>query len=85
MHCNRLLLKEGAALGVFWGEAAKRDPTLLREVQAALLTLYRANRVAPLIGGRFAHSDAPAALARLAARKTVGKILLTPSLAALPN
>jgi len=82
---NRLLLKESSALGVFWGEAAKRDPALLQEVQAALLALYRAGRVDPLIGGRFALSDAPAALARLSARKTVGKILLTPSLDPMPD
>ena len=80
---NRLLLKEGAALGVFWGEAAKRDPALGREVQGALLALYREARIHPLIGGRFALSDAPAALARLAARKTFGKIVLAPSLDAL--
>jgi NADPH2:quinone reductase len=77
---NRLLLKEGSALGVFWGEAAKRDPALLREVHAALLTLYRAKQVAPLIGARFALADAPLALATLGARKSVGKIVLAPSL-----
>jgi NADPH:quinone reductase len=77
---NRLLLKEGSALGVFWGEAAKRDPTLLRDVHAALLTLYRAKQIAPLIGARFALADAPAALAALSARKSVGKIVLAPSL-----
>lgn len=77
---NRLLLKEGSALGVFWGEAAKRDPALLRDVHAALLTLYRAKQVAPLIGARFALADAPAALATLSARKSVGKIVLAPSL-----
>jgi NADPH2:quinone reductase len=82
---NRLLLKEGSALGVFWGEAAKRDPALLREVHAALLTLYRAKQVAPLIGARFALANAPSALAALRARKSVGKIVLAPSLEQLSN
>jgi NADPH:quinone reductase len=77
---NRLLLKEGSALGVFWGEAAKRDPALLRDVHAALLTLHRAKQIAPLIGARFALADAPAALAALSARRSVGKIVLAPSL-----
>jgi NADPH:quinone reductase len=80
LPANRLLLKEGSALGVFWGEAAKRDPALLREVHAALLTLYRAKQVTPLIGARFALADAPLALATLGARKSVGKIVLAPSL-----
>jgi NADPH2:quinone reductase len=77
---NRLLLKEGSALGVFWGEAAKRDPALLRDVHAALLTLYLAKQIAPLIGARFALADARAALAALSARMSVGKIVLAPSL-----
>ena len=82
---NRLLLKEGSALGVFWGEAAKRDPALLREVHAALLTLYRAKQVAQLIGARFALANAPSALAALRARKSVGKIVLAPSLEQLSD
>ncbi len=76
---NRLLLKDASALGVFWGEVKTRDPQTLRDVQAALLALYRDGRLNPLIGGRFALADAPVALAQLGARKTVGKILLTPS------
>ena len=82
---NRLVLKEGSALGVFWGEAAKRDPALLREVHAALLTLYRAKQVAQLIGARFALANAPSALAALRARKSVGKIVLAPSLEQLSD
>ncbi|MGA0594003.1 NADPH:quinone oxidoreductase family protein [Enterovirga sp. CN4-39] len=75
---NRLLLKEGAALGVFWGEAKKRNPALATEVRDALLDRYRAGRLDPLIGGRFPLSEARTAVAELAARRTVGKILLTP-------
>jgi NADPH:quinone reductase len=75
---NRLLLKEVAALGVFWGEAKKRDPALAAGVRDALLARYRAGRLDPLIGGRFPLSEARTAVAELAARRTVGKILLTP-------
>ncbi|WP_288579810.1 NADPH:quinone oxidoreductase family protein [uncultured Methylobacterium sp.] len=75
---NRLLLKEGTVLGVFWGEVKKRDPTLLREVQDALLALHAESRLDPLIGGRLPLDDAPAALAQLAGRHSVGKLLLTP-------
>lgn len=75
---NRLLLKEAAALGVFWGEAKKRDPALADAVRDALLARYRASRLEPLIGGRFPLSEARTAVAELAARRTVGKILLTP-------
>jgi NADPH2:quinone reductase len=82
---NRLLLKDASALGVFWGEVKTRDPQMLRDVQASLLALHRKGQLDPLIGGRFALADAPAALAQLAARKTVGKILLTPARDPIPS
>jgi NADPH2:quinone reductase len=84
LPANRLLLKEAAALGVFYGEAIKRDPALARAIQGELLALYRAKRVDPLIGARFALAQAPAALAALSARKSVGKIVLIPALDQTP-
>lgn len=78
LAANRLLLKEAAALGVFWGETRKRDPAHADRVGHAILDLYRAQRLDPLIGGRFPLEQARAALDSLAARQTVGKILLTP-------
>ncbi len=80
LAANRLLLKEAAALGVFWGEARKRDPAGAERVGQAVLDLYRAGRLDPLIGGRFPLEQARDALDALAARQTVGKILLTPQI-----
>ncbi len=79
LAANRLLLKEAAALGVFWGEARMRDPAGAAEVAAAVLALYRPGKLEPLIGGRFPLDEARDALDALAARRTVGKVLLTPS------
>ncbi len=78
LAANRLLLKEASALGVFWGEARKRDPANAERVGQAILDLYRAGQLDPLIGGRFPLEQARVALDLLAARQTVGKILLTP-------
>ncbi|SEP28809.1 NADPH2:quinone reductase [Methylobacterium sp. ap11] len=78
LPANRLLLKEGTVLGVFWGEVKNRDPGLLREVQDAILALHAEARLDPLIGARLPLEDAPAALAQLAGRQSVGKLLLTP-------
>jgi NADPH2:quinone reductase len=78
---NRLLLKDGSALGVFWGEVKKRDPGVRRVVQDGLLALYRKRRLDPLIGARFPLAEAPEALAKLGARQTVGKVLLSPATA----
>lgn len=82
LAANRLLLKEAAALGVFWGETRKRDPAEASRVGQDILDLYRAKRLDPLIGGRFPLEQARVALDALAARQTVGKILLTPHLPA---
>ncbi|MGI4950833.1 MAG: NADPH:quinone oxidoreductase family protein [Janthinobacterium lividum] len=78
LAANRLLLKEASALGVFWGEARLRDPDEAARVGEAVLTLYRAGRLDPLVGGRYPLERAEAALAALAARRTVGKVLLLP-------
>jgi NADPH:quinone reductase-like Zn-dependent oxidoreductase len=48
-------------------------------VTDAVLELYRANLLSPLIGGRFPLQDAREALDRLGRRETVGKILICPT------
>ncbi|MBV9735536.1 MAG: NADPH:quinone oxidoreductase family protein [Acidisphaera sp.] len=78
LPANRLLLKNAAAIGVFWGEVRNRDPELAREVQFELMGMFREGRVAPLIRGRYPLAEAGAALAALAGRATVGKVVLVP-------
>jgi NADPH2:quinone reductase len=76
LAANRLLLKEASALGVFWGAAVAADPGLRPHVNDALWKLYRAGKAKPVVRGRFGLSDAPAALATLAGRGSVGKVVL---------
>ena len=76
LAANRLLLKESAAMGVYWGGASAADPALASQVRAAVLALYQAGKVKPLIGGRFPLEQADAALASLAGRGSVGKVVL---------
>ena len=76
LAANRLLLKEASAVGVFWGAAATADPALRPRVNDAILKLYRDGTAKPLVRGRFALADAPAALASLAGRGSVGKVVL---------
>ena len=73
---NRFLLKESSAVGVFWGAATGNDPGLRPRVHAALIELYRAGTVKPLVPGRFKLDQAEAALASLAGRGSVGKVVL---------
>ena len=76
LAANRLLLKEASALGVFWGAANAADPALRPRIHSALLALYREGKAKPLVRGRFALADAEAALASLAGRGSVGKVVL---------
>ena len=78
LAANRLLLKEGSAIGVLWGDARSRDPGLGDRTAESVLALYRSGALPPLIGGRFALADARDALDRLASRSTAGKLLLFP-------
>jgi NADPH2:quinone reductase len=75
---NRLLLKNAGALGVYWGEYRRHHPELVSEVFAELFELYRTGIVRPLIRDVFPLTDAERALTALAARKTVGKVVLEP-------
>ena len=76
LAANRFLLKEASAVGVFWGAAVAADPALRARVNAAVLALYREGKVPPVVRGRFALADAEAALASLAGRASVGKVVL---------
>jgi len=76
LAANRLLLKEASAVGVYWGGASGIDPALGPRIRAAVLGLYRAGKATPLIRGRFPLSQADAALASLAGRESVGKVVL---------
>jgi NADPH:quinone reductase len=74
---NRLLLKNAAAMGVYWGEERRRDPTLADMIFEELFGLYRAGAFRPLVRDVFKFGEAPAAVAALAARRTVGKVVIT--------
>jgi NADPH2:quinone reductase len=54
------------------------DPTVIPDTHAALVALWEAGRIDPLIGAELPMSEAPQALARLADRGTVGKVVLLP-------
>jgi NADPH2:quinone reductase len=77
LAANRIMLKEAAAMGVYWGGAVAGNPAVAGPVRAAILALYRTGAVAPLIRGRFPLERADEALALLAGRGSVGKVVLT--------
>ncbi len=74
---NLPLLKSCDILGVFWGAFLARDPAGHRANMAQLLELYRRGRIKPLITERYPLERAAEAIARLAERRALGKIIIT--------
>jgi NADPH:quinone reductase len=75
---NLALLKERAILGVFWGEAMRRDP---RQHAANLRQLgewLAAGRVRPPVTARVSLDGAVEAMARIARRQAMGKLVVLP-------
>ncbi|ABG03903.1 Alcohol dehydrogenase, zinc-binding protein [Rubrobacter xylanophilus DSM 9941] len=72
---NHVLLKNYSVVGVHWGLYQSVMPELVREVHEELLGLYASGEIDPLIGEAVPFEELPAALARLGAGRTVGKVV----------
>jgi NADPH2:quinone reductase len=75
---NLALLKERALLGVFWGEAMRRDPAQLVADMRQLSAWFAAGKVRPPVTERVPLQGAADAIARLAGRKAIGKLVVLP-------
>ncbi len=75
---NLLLLKEASAVGVFWGEFAKREPQVNAAMLAQLFGWLAQGRLRPHVSRVYPLSEAPVALRALLERRAVGKLVLTP-------
>lgn len=75
---NRVLLKNIAVTGLHWGAYFEHDPAMISRAHTALMALYQAGKIAPRVTEVVPLADAPDALARMAARKTMGKLVLSP-------
>jgi len=74
---NLPLLKSCAIVGVFWGEFSRRDPKGNDANTQALLELYRRGAIKPQISERYPLEQGGEAIARLATRGAMGKIVVT--------
>ena len=74
---NLVLLKGCQIVGVFWGGFTVRHPTRNAENISALLDLYAAGRIRPRISARYPLARGGEAIAQLASRQAVGKIVVT--------
>jgi NADPH:quinone reductase len=75
---NLLLLREGEAIGVFWGSFTQRDPARHAENTAQLLRWFEDGKLRPHIGGAYPLTQVRDALADVMERRAHGKIVLTP-------
>jgi NADPH2:quinone reductase len=74
---NLTLLKSCQIVGVFWGGFARRDPRANAANIAELMQLYAKGAIKPLVSERYPLARAGDAIARLAARQAMGKIVVT--------
>lgn len=73
---NLLLVKNIAAIGVYWSSHREREPERLQWSFGELFRLYGAGRLRPRISGTYPLVEAAAALRHLLSRRVTGKIVL---------
>jgi NADPH2:quinone reductase len=74
---NLALLKGCDIVGVFWGAAVTRDPAAHQANVQALLALYAAGKIKPHVSEHFPFARAGEAIAHLASRRALGKVVVT--------
>jgi NADPH2:quinone reductase len=77
MPLNLPLLKGCSVIGVFWGAFVERSPEHHRANITELLRLCAAGKLRPLISERYPLDKGGEAIARLASRNAIGKIVVT--------
>lgn len=74
---NRLLVNEGAALGVLWGAWARRNPESNAANMTRLFDLYEQGHLRPHVNETHPLEHAVAALEVVMGRRALGKVILT--------
>ena len=74
---NLTLLKSCDVCGVFWGAFAARDPRANAAHIATLLRLWEEGKIAPRVSATWPLERGGEAIAHMAARKAVGKLVVT--------
>ena len=75
---NLALLKERSIIGVFWGDAVRRDPAQHLANMRQLAEWFAAGKVRPVISERVPLAGAADAIARMAKRQVMGKVVVLP-------
>ena len=75
---NHALVKNYSVVGLHWGLYNKVMPGIVTENHQALVDLYTAGKIDPLIYETVPFEDVPKALETLGSRKTYGKLVTKP-------
>lgn len=75
---NHALVKNYSVVGLHWGLYNKVMPELVAENHEALVELYNAGKIDPLVYDAVPFEGIPEALEKLGSRKTHGKLVATP-------
>ena len=78
VKANRILLKNIAVTGLHWGAHVAKEPARVPETFDALLDLFAAGKIKPVIYKTYGLDEVPVALEELASRKTYGKVIVAP-------
>ena len=78
MPLNLALLNSASLIGVAWSADLAARPDWLQRQLGALVRLYQAGRIRPEISARFSLRDGAQAIALLAERQAIGKVLVLP-------
>lgn len=78
VRANHVLIKNYSVLGLHWGVYRTKDQALVRRCFDELVRLADAGLIRPLVGERIHLSDVPEGLERLAAGRTVGRVVVLP-------
>ena len=74
---NLTLLKSCDICGVFWGAFAARDPAANAAHVRTLFRLWSEGKIAPKVSRTWALAEGGEAIAHMAARKAIGKLVVT--------
>jgi len=75
---NLTLLKSCDVCGVFWGAFAARDAAANAAHVATLFRLWDEGRIAPRVTATYPLAEGGKAIARMAAREAIGKLVVVP-------
>lgn len=74
---NLTLLKSCDVAGVFWGAFTQRDPVKNRDHIARLFRLWKDGKIAPRVTDTFPLEQGGEAIAKMARREAIGKLVVT--------